>query len=145
MSSTNKNLTRQTIFNRAIKGLITQGRQATNTSGDCQYRGHEGTKCALGLLIPDKHYNPDAENTMVVKDDFTKDAVYYMCKASGINLDLAPTRDLVADLQEMHDNCLDDQDFVAYVIPFFWQYSLTRLRTPSLYSTIAFQASGLSS
>ena len=41
--------------------------------------------------------------------------MYYMCKASGINLDFAPTRDLVADLQEMHDNCLDDQDFVAYV------------------------------
>jgi hypothetical protein len=115
MSSTNKNLTRQTIFNRAITGLIKQGCLSTNTSGECQYRGREGTKCALGLLIPDKHYTPDAEGTRVVNDDLTKDALYYMCKASGINLDFAPTRDLVVDLQNMHDSCFDDRDFVGYV------------------------------
>jgi hypothetical protein len=119
MSSTNKNLTRQTIFNRAVTGLVKQGQQARNTSGDCQYRGHGGTKCALGLLIPDKHYNPDAEGTMVVKEDHTKDVVYYMCKASGINLDFEPTRNLVADLQDMHDNYMynldENDDFVTYI------------------------------
>jgi hypothetical protein len=116
MSSTNRNLTRQTIFNRAVTGLVKQGQQAMDTSGNCQYRGYGGTKCALGLLIPDKHYNPNAEGTMVVKGDDTKDAVYYMCKASGINLDFEPTRNLVADLQEMHDYYMSgSDDFATYV------------------------------
>jgi hypothetical protein len=63
-------MTRQETFDLAAKHLLTQnvrsegdiivnGRKAP-TPG-CRYRGPNGTKCAIGALIPDKYYEPNLE------------------------------------------------------------------------------------
>ena len=50
-----KKITKQDIFNTAANGLLKQGKK----SGDgfsCFYRGPNGLKCAIGMLIPDELY-----------------------------------------------------------------------------------------
>jgi len=50
----------QEVFETIARHLFTQGVQAkANTV--CLYRGDNGTKCAVGCLIPDDMYNPDME------------------------------------------------------------------------------------
>lgn len=47
-------LTRQEIFTKVLTALRAQGVASYDASGDgCQYRGPNGTKCAVGHLIPD--------------------------------------------------------------------------------------------
>jgi hypothetical protein len=56
----------QEIFDTAVRHLFTQGKrggkQANYYYGSegfkCQYRGEDGTKCAVGALIPDELYDP---------------------------------------------------------------------------------------
>lgn len=51
----------QTIFNTAVMGVMTQGRQAFNKDGACALRGADNCKCAVGWLIPDEAYSLDLE------------------------------------------------------------------------------------
>jgi len=55
-----KKLTRQNIFNISASGLLKQGK-ASKDSSSCMYRGPNGLKCAIGMLIPDKLYKPRFE------------------------------------------------------------------------------------
>lgn len=52
----------QEAFDLMVNHLITQGRAAADDNGECLYRGPEGTKCAVGILIPDDKYTPAMEN-----------------------------------------------------------------------------------
>ena len=53
----------QTIFNTAVMGVMTQGKQAMNAYGTCALRGQEpGCKCAVGWLLPDELYQPFMED-----------------------------------------------------------------------------------
>lgn len=45
----------QQIYDTALFGLRRQGAASVNESG-CLYRGDEGRKCAVGMLIPDADY-----------------------------------------------------------------------------------------
>lgn len=52
-------MTKQELFNQAIKGLAAQGFQrAMGLRGVCEYRAPEGRKCFVGQLIPDDKYTP---------------------------------------------------------------------------------------
>ncbi len=54
-------MTNQTAFNKVWKHFITKyGRRSFDDSG-CRYRGGDGTKCAVGVLIPDYAYNKRME------------------------------------------------------------------------------------
>ena len=114
-------MTPQTIFNLSISGLIKQGKQAINSEGRCQYRAPDGSKCAVGLLIQDEHYLADSESLEVTDKSYTQssDPVYLMCKASGIDLESRPIRDLLMDLQIMHDDYFmsmhNRESFVEYI------------------------------
>ena len=46
----------QTFFTTVVTALIEQGRPAASKDG-CLYRGTDGTKCAIGIIIPDEEYN----------------------------------------------------------------------------------------
>lgn len=48
----------QTIFDTVVRHLWAQGKQAADDNGSCLYRGPNGTKCAVGILIPDDKYLP---------------------------------------------------------------------------------------
>lgn len=61
---------RQKTFNKAYRGLKAQGfkqagRMKKNYDGeeafDCQYRGDNGMKCAIGHCIPDSKYHNQLE------------------------------------------------------------------------------------
>jgi hypothetical protein len=50
----------EVVFNKVSEHLMTQKRKATGGNG-CAYRGVDGTKCAIGCLIPDAIYSPSME------------------------------------------------------------------------------------
>jgi len=55
----------QTIFNKVWKHfIVNKGKRSIEPSGDggtCLYRGGEGKKCAVGVLIPNDLYQEDME------------------------------------------------------------------------------------
>lgn len=53
------------LLTRVAEYLLAQGRRSTDGRGACQYRGRDGTKCAVGCLIADEHYSPEFENRTI--------------------------------------------------------------------------------
>lgn len=49
-------LNMQETFENVVRHLYAQGHPAMDESGACLYRGPNGTKCAVGCLIPDDLY-----------------------------------------------------------------------------------------
>ena len=96
-------MTPQEIFDTVARHLFAQGTQAYDADvARCQYRGPDGTKCAVGCLIPDEAYDPEMEGWSVEN----------VVASFGSNAD-APTLifpawlednvGLLACLQEVHD------------------------------------------
>jgi hypothetical protein len=57
-------MTPQEIFDKVAVHLLTQNRVSMNEKNDlCAYRGVDGLKCAVGVLIPDEFYSPEIETT----------------------------------------------------------------------------------
>jgi hypothetical protein len=54
----------QETFEKVSRHLFEQGRPSVE-SGTCLYRGPNGTKCAIGCLIPDELYVPDMDGGYV--------------------------------------------------------------------------------
>ena len=50
-------LNKQEAFDTMLAQIRKQGRPALSLGGLCSYRGNDGTKCAVGALIPDDQYN----------------------------------------------------------------------------------------
>lgn len=48
----------QQFFDITAKHLFEQGVQAVDNHDNCKYRGPNGTKCAVGVHIPDELYDP---------------------------------------------------------------------------------------
>jgi hypothetical protein len=112
-------MTLQEIFDRSVSGLIQQGARSSDDQNFCQYRSPCGNRCAIGLLIPDEHYNPDIETLGINIFQKTDDLLFEVCKQSGIDLNSKTVFSLATDLQEMHDlfpvNREEKEDFVDYV------------------------------
>lgn len=51
----------QQIFNQVVEHLARQKEAAVGASGQCALRGSNGTRCAIGLLIPDADYVEEME------------------------------------------------------------------------------------
>lgn len=85
-------MTNQEMFDKVAAHLLAQGTPAM-AGGKCRYRGANGTKCAIGCLIPDERY--DAR--------FEGDSVYaeLVAKAAGITSEQCP---LAFELQHIHDS-----------------------------------------
>ena len=64
MSTSSEHEQFQNWYNTAVIGLASQGFQRSIIEGtnNCQYRGSNKTKCAVGYLIPDERYNTDIES-----------------------------------------------------------------------------------
>ena len=62
-----KKLTKQDIFNTAANGMLKQGKKSEDSEGssECLYRGPNGLKCAVGMLIPDDLYKARFEGQKV--------------------------------------------------------------------------------
>lgn len=61
--------TRQEIFDKVASHLLRQNAKSVVTAGaiGCSYRGIEGRKCAIGILIDDDEYEPEMEGRSVGK------------------------------------------------------------------------------
>lgn len=51
-------MTEQEAFDIALAGLRKQGKPSKNNYS-CLYRGPDGTRCAVGFLMPDELYKPE--------------------------------------------------------------------------------------
>lgn len=59
-------MTNQELFDKVVREILSQGRPSTGRSGlNCQYRGHDGARCAAGVLIRDEYYDPKIEGCTV--------------------------------------------------------------------------------
>lgn len=88
-------MNKQQIFDTAVAALIKQGEPSYRYG--CYYRGQNGTKCAIGHLIPDEKYSEGLEGLTA-----NRAAVR---KAAGIGLLQAS---FAAELQYAHDLPADE-------------------------------------
>lgn len=86
----------QQIFNYVIPALIAQGGQSVDGGGACVYRGVDGRKCAIGMLIKDEFYKPELEGTSVAYPD-----VIAALHRSGVNTQ--SNGEFLHNLQCIHD------------------------------------------
>lgn len=56
---------KQELFNKGYLGVLAQGGPSVNEQGVCRYRGVNGTKCAVGHMIPDGVYYPGMEGSWI--------------------------------------------------------------------------------
>lgn len=98
-------MNKKQVFDAVVKHLFAQGKQATGRDGMCKYRGPKGTKCAVGVLIPDDEYGRWMEGQNVAhllskwegRKGFTPtDAYKLIQKHEG----------LLRELQAVHDSVL---------------------------------------
>ena len=92
-------MTPQEIFNKVATHLFTQGTRAMLDpeceSGQCMYRGPNGSKCAVGVLIPDKLYRKNME-TFTINGLLDDEKVVLPAW-------MAENRELLWALQSTHD------------------------------------------
>lgn len=93
---TNQNtLTEQEVFTQVVTHLLTQGKPAFDSTGQCAYRGTEGSMCAVGCIITDEEYNPGMEGQNVY--DLLGDGLFPERLREHVVL--------LGKLQNIHDNC----------------------------------------
>lgn len=85
-------MTMQEMFDTAALGLLTQNRKSLDhRSAVCKFRGNYGTKCAIGFLIPDSHYDHRMEGEAM--------KTIQWAVANG----LFPSKPLAMALVDVHD------------------------------------------
>ncbi len=91
----------QEIFDTVATHLLRQGRRSMfeDSPSVCAYRGAGGTKCAVGVLIPDELYNPEMEMRTIygLVENPTKRQACSLPDWMEDNLEL------LANLQSVHD------------------------------------------
>lgn len=96
-------MTKQEMFDIAAVGLLMQGKQSrvsNITASHCLFRGPNGTKCAVGFLIPDSIYRPEMElGLSELLDSFSEVREYI------------PHPNLAAALMGIHDQTNPDNWF----------------------------------
>jgi len=98
-------MTPQEIYDTVAKHLFAQGMRSQGAHPDkdsmvCLYRGPNGTKCAVGVLIPDEFYDPEMESNALVHlfdPDVTPDGGFKLPAWMKENLSL------LMRLQHTHD------------------------------------------
>ena len=105
-------LSNQEILNRVTVHLYRQGKQAKKPMEDggnfCLYRAPDGSKCAVGCLIPDELYDPSFENNSA---DFFFYSEPEVGTAMNINIHDKMSLRLLNRLQSIHDNSQNWQNF----------------------------------
>ncbi len=88
---------KQEIFTRVYQGLMEQGTGSylVEPYFSCRYRGPNGTKCAVGLLIKDEDYSPNLEQL-----NAHNPAILEVIKVDSKDTDMV---NFLLDLQQAHD------------------------------------------
>ena len=120
-------LNAQEIFNKVATHLFAQGERSIETDFElptCLYRGPNGTKCAVGALIPDEEYDERLEYKGVrslpsVAEEIRQShwRTYKTPFIDSLNEEQnSPVFELLAGLQEVHDSIdsWDSTDAMKY-------------------------------
>lgn len=115
-------MTDQELFDRVAEHLLTQGKQAKQGT-TCVYRAPDGSKCAIGCLIPDEKYIPEFEDVNFSDNSDPTDweeykALLDLAKATGTT---ERQFSLARELQQCHDQSKPDE----------WRERLTRIAVNS--------------
>lgn len=101
-------ITTQGLFDKAVKGVLSQGCASyCSTQSACLYRGPNGTKCAVGILITDESLIDDIEGIGIKRDGKVQRAVE---RSIGRKLTWAEI-DMLMRLQNAHDDSVKDLQF----------------------------------
>lgn len=94
-------MTKQEIFTAVATHLLTQNQKSLLYPNDseCAYRGTNGTKCAVGVLIKDEFYSPGLEH----KRADSPHVLAALEKSIGRSVEDDEIKMLRA-LQSLHDN-----------------------------------------
>lgn len=93
-------LTKQKVYDKVARHLLTQNEKAVLEENMCRYRTPDGRKCAVGCLIPDDVYHDSIEGDTVRR---------LLCSARDIstvlrqNLSYEVHGELLSALQTLHD------------------------------------------
>ena len=90
--------TMKDLLEKAITGVIKQGKPSMSKFGGCGYRGSNGTKCAVGMLIDEGFYHEDLEGSTVKN----RQVILAVQETNGVTL----SEDDVAILDKLQ-NCHD--------------------------------------
>lgn len=92
--------TDQDIFKIVRNHLLQQNEKSMNYDDMCGYRGREGKKCAVGVLIHDNHYRAFFEG-----QPYDREYVLEAIMKSNPEWDMSPTSfSMLGDLQHLHDS-----------------------------------------
>lgn len=91
----------QRVFNDVARHLITQGKRASDVNGTCFYRGPEGTRCAIGGIMPDDIYDPSMEGKAVFAPELKP--FHWFIGAQGKDR-FSSDLNFLASLQQIHDS-----------------------------------------
>lgn len=87
-------------FEIAAAHMLAQGKRAATDDGKCYYRGPDGTKCAIGALIPDEVYQPKWDISWS-----SESAVVFLYRDEQVVPYLPTSPGLATELQSVHDMC----------------------------------------
>jgi hypothetical protein len=99
----------QKLFDNSVYPLIEQGKPSLlGEDGSCAYRGVDGAKCAIGMLITDEAYTNEIETSSVDRVEVLQ-ALY----ESGYHIKFNSEHNsfelnLLKKLQHAHDNHIAD-------------------------------------
>jgi len=100
-------MTKQEIFDKVVKHLLTQKKPAMSSGGACAYRGQDNTSCAVGCLIPDDKYSMVIEGVGVLNINVSLNQGHKVLKSilrsEGVDTKDDVTLELLSDLQYLHD------------------------------------------
>ena len=113
-----KKLTKQDIFNIVANGMLKQGKKSEDRgSSSCLYRGPNGLKCAIGMLMPDNLYDSIMEGQSASESDVMK----------TLNVpNTVAFADFLDNLQGVHDDHLPN-DWDRELVNFAHHYGLNPL------------------
>lgn len=85
----------QQLFTTAATHMLQQGKKSTKRhTTSCLYRGPDGLKCAVGVLITDEEYKPEMEEK----------TVWELCDDDLLPERLRPHAQMLRSLQRIHDD-----------------------------------------
>lgn len=92
-------MTEQEIFDTVVNHLRTMpGRSMARSVNFCAYRGDNGNKCAVGVLLTDEEYSDMGGNLI------ESSGVHHLATYKKFPAHLKPHVELLGHLQHIHDN-----------------------------------------